>query len=181
MDVAAIRTQRSIVFYVKHPGVAFYAPWLPAGILDDGTVLPVLLPHDEASGRADQYRLLVARTVVDEMFYNEGASEVVLIEHLGRLGVRPASPKPAGRLLGGGGDSGLVCHIERLRVAGPFRLDPLTQAGKTQLQGAVGGTRGPRHPTWLSALAQRFAKGRRSSAWFEGPLDPAPRHAVVAM
>ena len=30
-----------------------------------------------------RYRLLVARTVVDEMFYNEGASEVVLIKYTG--------------------------------------------------------------------------------------------------
>ena len=34
---------------------------------------------------------------------------------------------------------------------------PLTHAGKTQLQGSVGRTRGPGHPTWFSALAQRFA------------------------
>jgi len=81
VDVAAIRTERSIVFYVKHPGYGFDAPRLPAGIFDDGTVLPALLPHDEASGRADQYRMLVARTVVDEMFYNEGANEVVLIKY----------------------------------------------------------------------------------------------------
>jgi len=81
VDVAAIRTERSIVFYVKHPGYGFDAPRLPAGILGDGTVLPGLLPHDEASGRADQYRLLVARTVVDEMFYSEGANEVVLVKY----------------------------------------------------------------------------------------------------
>jgi len=81
VDVAAIRTERSIVFYVKHPGYGFDAPRLPAGILDDGTVLPVLLPDDDASRHADQYRLLVARTVVDEMFYNEGANEVVLIKY----------------------------------------------------------------------------------------------------
>lgn len=81
VDVAAIRTERSIVFYVKHPGCGFDAPRLAAGISGDGTVLPGLLPHDDASYRADQYRLLVARTVVDEMFYNEGASEVVLVKY----------------------------------------------------------------------------------------------------
>ena len=83
VDVAAVRTERAIVFYVRHPGYGFDAPRLPAGILDDGTVLPALLPHDEASSRADQYRLLVARTVVDEMFYYEGANEVVLIKYTG--------------------------------------------------------------------------------------------------
>jgi CheY-like chemotaxis protein len=81
VDVAAVRTERAIVFYVRHPGYGFDAPRLPAGILDDGTVLPALLPYDEASGHAEQYRLLVARTVVDEMFYNEGANEVVLIKY----------------------------------------------------------------------------------------------------
>ena len=81
VDVAAVRTERAIVFYVRHPGYGFDAPRLPAGILDDGTVLPVLLPHDDASGSADQYRLLVARAIVDEMFYNEGANEVVLIKY----------------------------------------------------------------------------------------------------
>ena len=81
LDVAAIRTERSIVFYVKHPGYGFDAPCLPAGVLDDGTVLPEQLRHDDANSRADRYRLLVARTVVDEMFYSEGANEVVLIKY----------------------------------------------------------------------------------------------------
>jgi len=65
MDVAAIRTARAVVLYVKHPGFGFDAP----GAL--------------SSASPESYRLLVARAVVDEMIYNEHADEVILIKHAG--------------------------------------------------------------------------------------------------
>jgi len=82
VDVAAVRTQRSLVFYVKDPWRGFDVPRLPAGIADDGAVLAELIRSQDESSQAEAYRLLVARTIVDEMFYNERADEVVLIKHL---------------------------------------------------------------------------------------------------
>ena len=81
VDVAAIRTERAIVFYVKNPGLGFNLTRLPAGISDEGTVLPELARSEPEGGAAAEYRLLVARSIVDEMFYNERADEVVLIKH----------------------------------------------------------------------------------------------------
>ncbi|MCU0251169.1 MAG: ATP-binding protein [Vicinamibacterales bacterium] len=82
VDVAAVRTQRALVFYVKDPGRGFGVPRLPAGIADDGAVLAELIRSKDESSQAEAYRLLVARTIVDEMFYNERADEVVLIKHV---------------------------------------------------------------------------------------------------
>jgi DNA-binding NarL/FixJ family response regulator len=81
VDVAAVRTQRSIVFYVKDPGRGFDAPRLPAGIADDGAILAALVRSQDEHSQAEAYRLLVARTIVDEMLYNERADEVILIKH----------------------------------------------------------------------------------------------------
>jgi CheY-like chemotaxis protein len=82
VDVAAVRTQRSLVFYVKDPWRGFDVPRLPAGIADDGALLAELVRSEDESSQAKAYRLLVARTIVDEMFYNERADEVILIKHL---------------------------------------------------------------------------------------------------
>lgn len=81
VDVAAVRTQRAIVFYVKDPGPGFAVPRLPPGIGDDGSVLPGAAGRWDEGSQAEEYRLLVARTIVDEMFYNERADEVVLVKH----------------------------------------------------------------------------------------------------
>ena len=81
VDVAAVRTQRAIVFYVSSPGLGFDVPRLPAGLADDGTLLARLAGLEDGLGGAEAYRLLVARAVVDEMIYNERADEVILIKH----------------------------------------------------------------------------------------------------
>ncbi len=81
VDVVAVRTRRAIVFYAKDPGEGFEAPRLPAGIAPDGSVLPELAAQSGGLGSPEAYRLLVVRTVLDEMIYNETANEVILIKH----------------------------------------------------------------------------------------------------
>jgi CheY-like chemotaxis protein len=84
VDVAAVRTQRAIVFYVRDPGPGFSPLRLPPGF--DGRTIPEpqFVLHEEGDhGYAEAYRLLVARTIVDEMLYNERADEVILIKHTG--------------------------------------------------------------------------------------------------
>lgn len=84
VDVAAVRTQRAIVFYVKDPGPGFSGLRLPAGFDAGTTAAAGFVRHEEGDhGYAEAYRLLVARTIVDEMLYNERASEVLLIKHTG--------------------------------------------------------------------------------------------------
>jgi DNA-binding NarL/FixJ family response regulator len=82
VDVAAVRTERALVFYVRGPGRGFDVPRLPAGVADDGALLAELVRSEDESSQAEAYRLLVARTIVDEMFYNERADEVILIKHM---------------------------------------------------------------------------------------------------
>jgi hypothetical protein len=57
-------------------------PRLPAGIADDGAILAALVRSQDEDSQAEAYRLLVARTIVDEMLYNERADEVILIKHM---------------------------------------------------------------------------------------------------
>jgi ActR/RegA family two-component response regulator len=83
VDVAAVRTQRAIVFYVKDPGPGFSPLQLPPGFDGHTVAEPEFVRHEEGDhGYAEAYRLLVARTIVDEMLYNERADEVILIKHL---------------------------------------------------------------------------------------------------
>ena len=82
VDVVAVRTQRAIVFYVRDPGSGFEAPRVPPGIAPDGALLRELVPPQDVISGAAAYRLLVARTVVDELIYNEHADEVILIKHV---------------------------------------------------------------------------------------------------
>jgi anti-sigma regulatory factor (Ser/Thr protein kinase) len=60
IEVAAVRTRRALVFYVKDPGPGF------------------------DPGRAGGFGLLVGRTVVDEVIQSEHANQVVLIKHTDR-------------------------------------------------------------------------------------------------
>lgn len=81
VDVVAVRTERAIVFYARDPGPGFEAPRVPPGLAPDGSVLRDLVRPQDVLGSPAAYRLLVARTVVDEMIYNETANEVILIKH----------------------------------------------------------------------------------------------------
>lgn len=81
VDVAAVRTRRAIVFYVKDPGPGFGPPGLPPGISADGRVLPELEARRAAPAEAGFFAPLVARTIVDEVLLNEASNEVILIKH----------------------------------------------------------------------------------------------------
>jgi anti-sigma regulatory factor (Ser/Thr protein kinase)/CheY-like chemotaxis protein len=84
VEVAAVRTARAIVFYVRDPGTGFRLAALPHAAVsnppDDPTVH---LEKRNAQGmRAGGYGILVARNIVDEMVYSEVGNEVLLIKHL---------------------------------------------------------------------------------------------------
>lgn len=87
VEVAAVRTNRTIVFYFKDPGPGFnvHAPQMVASEHD-----PLSHLNDRvASGkRAGGFGLLMASKLVDEVHFNERGNEVILVKHLDEPGDR---------------------------------------------------------------------------------------------
>ena len=83
IEVAAVRTQRAIVYYVKDPGPGFSPGYLPHAAISNPPEDP--LAHVEARTalglRPGGFGLLIAQRVVDEMMHSEKANEVLLIKH----------------------------------------------------------------------------------------------------
>jgi len=84
VEVSAIRTERTLVFYVRDPGPGFDVEDLPHSAVSNAAGEP--LAHAdvraEAGLRPGGFGLLLAGRIVDEMIYSERANEVLLIKHL---------------------------------------------------------------------------------------------------
>jgi anti-sigma regulatory factor (Ser/Thr protein kinase) len=81
VDVHAVRTKRTVVYYFKDPGPGFnvHAPERVASEHDPLTHLEAR----EANGqRAGGFGLLLAGKLVDELYFNERGNEVILVKHL---------------------------------------------------------------------------------------------------
>jgi anti-sigma regulatory factor (Ser/Thr protein kinase) len=81
IEVAAIRTERTIVYYFKDPGPGFdpKAPGLVATADDPLTHLEAR----ELSGlRPGGFGMLLASKLVDEVHYSERGNEVILVKHV---------------------------------------------------------------------------------------------------
>jgi anti-sigma regulatory factor (Ser/Thr protein kinase) len=91
IDVTAVRTRRSIVFYVRDPGAGFR----PELIRTDVVANPGENPHPfipkpkEENQYTGGFGLLLARGTVDELLYSEIGNEVLLIKY---LDAPPAEP-----------------------------------------------------------------------------------------
>lgn len=84
VEVSAVRTRRTVVYYVKDPGPGFDPGSLPhAADADPGQDL---LAHAEQRAelglRPGGFGLLLARRIVDEMIHSERGNEVLLIKHI---------------------------------------------------------------------------------------------------
>ena len=81
VEVAAVRTERTLVYYFKDPGPGFdvHAPKMVASDVD-----PVshLTEREAAGKRAGVFGLLLASKLVDEVHFNERGNEVILVKHL---------------------------------------------------------------------------------------------------
>lgn len=84
VDVAAIRTARSIVFYVRDPGAGFRREAIPHAAVSNEPADPARHAEvrEELGIRPGGFGILVARGIVDELIYNEVGNEVVLIKYL---------------------------------------------------------------------------------------------------
>ena len=86
IEVAAIRTQRAIVYYFKDPGPGF-DPRAPGLVATDDDPLSHLAHREAAGKRAGGFGMLLTGKLVDEVHYSERANEVFLVKHLDKLGI----------------------------------------------------------------------------------------------
>jgi anti-sigma regulatory factor (Ser/Thr protein kinase)/CheY-like chemotaxis protein len=86
VEVSAVRTKRTIVYYVKDPGPGFDPGRLPHAASSEAEMEEDLLAHAEQRAqlglRPGGFGLLLARKIADEMIYNEQGNEVLLIKHI---------------------------------------------------------------------------------------------------
>ena len=84
VEVSAVRTQRTIVYYVKDPGPGFDPVRLPhaAPTDEEGDLLAHAERRAELGLRPGGFGLLLARKIVDEMIHSERGNEVILIKHI---------------------------------------------------------------------------------------------------
>jgi len=83
VEVTAVRTARTMVFYLRDPGPGFDIAALPHAALtrpDEPLAVAEVRQHEGL--RPGGFGLLLARQIVDEMIYSERRNEVILIKHL---------------------------------------------------------------------------------------------------
>ncbi len=84
VEVTAVRTARSMVFYVRDPGAGFRRDSLSYAATanpDDNPVAHIELREEEGI-RAGGYGLLLASGTVDELIYSEIGNEVILVKYV---------------------------------------------------------------------------------------------------
>jgi anti-sigma regulatory factor (Ser/Thr protein kinase)/CheY-like chemotaxis protein len=83
VEVSAVRTERTLVFYVRDPGPGFDVEEVPhAAVSNAGDPLAHAQIRSSAGLRPGGFGLLLARKIVDEMIHSERGNEVLLIKHL---------------------------------------------------------------------------------------------------
>ena len=83
IDVGAIRTQRAIVYHFRDPGPGFRRKQIPHAAINNPTEDPIahIEIREELGLRPGGFGILLAQQLVDELFFNESANEVLLIKH----------------------------------------------------------------------------------------------------
>jgi anti-sigma regulatory factor (Ser/Thr protein kinase)/ActR/RegA family two-component response regulator len=83
VEVTAVRTARTMVFYLRDPGPGFdLAALAHAAIARPEDPLGMAGTRAEGGLRPGGFGLLITRQVVDEMIHSERGNEVLLIKHL---------------------------------------------------------------------------------------------------
>lgn len=84
VEVAAIHTARSIVFYVHDPGAGFqWGSLAHAAIFSPDDLTRHVEVRDQKGLRPGGFGILIAKGVVNELIYNELGNEVLMIKYTG--------------------------------------------------------------------------------------------------
>jgi anti-sigma regulatory factor (Ser/Thr protein kinase) len=83
VEVAAVRTERAIVFHFRDPGEGFQMDQLEHAAISNPSDDPVRhMERRQAMGmRPGGFGMLIARRVADELYYSESGNQVLLIKH----------------------------------------------------------------------------------------------------
>ena len=83
VEVSAVRTDRTMVFYVRDPGAGFRRDAIAHAAIANAPDDPAAhIEHrDELGMRPGGYGILLAQGIVDELMYSEVGNEVLLIKH----------------------------------------------------------------------------------------------------
>ena len=84
VEVSAVRSQRSIVYYFRDPGPGFNRNDLPHAAISNTSDNPIahLTYREEQGLRPGGFGILLTKQLVDELIYNERGNEVMLIKHI---------------------------------------------------------------------------------------------------
>lgn len=81
VEVAAIRTARTIVYYFKDPGPGFN-PKQVSGVATETDPIGHMADREARGQRPGGFGLLMTSKLVDEVHFNEYGNEVFLVKHL---------------------------------------------------------------------------------------------------
>jgi anti-sigma regulatory factor (Ser/Thr protein kinase) len=95
IDVAAIRTERTIVYYFKDPGTGFN-PKAPGLVATEDDPLSHLSYRQAEGKRPGGFGMLLTAKLVDEVHYSERGNEVFLVKHIDKLRLRKPVPSATG-------------------------------------------------------------------------------------
>jgi anti-sigma regulatory factor (Ser/Thr protein kinase) len=96
IEVAAVRTARTIVYYFKDPGPGFN-PKAPGLVATERDPLSHLSYREAEGRRPGGFGMLLTSKLVDEVHYNERGNEVFLVKHLDKIKKKRSAPQPARR------------------------------------------------------------------------------------
>ena len=84
VEVAAVHTERTMVFYVRDPGAGFRRDAIAHAAVSNAPDNPAAhIEHRDELGMrpGPEFGILLAQGIVDELIYSEVGNEVLLIKH----------------------------------------------------------------------------------------------------
>jgi anti-sigma regulatory factor (Ser/Thr protein kinase) len=88
VEVHAVRTRRTLVYYFKDPGPGFN-PHAPKMVASDGDPISHLEEREAKGVRPGGFGLMLASKLVDEVYFSERGNEVILVKHLDNWSTAP--------------------------------------------------------------------------------------------
>ena len=81
VEVAAVRTARTVVYYFKDPGPGFN-PKSVKGVAQQDNPIGHLYEREARGIRPGGFGLMITSKLVDEVHFNEFGNEIILVKHL---------------------------------------------------------------------------------------------------